>query len=485
MFLCNFVLKFRHLDPLMKINRLHILFLCAFLCLPVFSCQPDKVVEEEEVVLIPDEETEETEEPEEPEPIPEHQTFIITPDADGRAFIANDSLSPYLPGDTIYLKGVFTHVRIKELSGSEEKPIIVTNFPGETLIISNPTWNGGGYAQGMQVLGCRHLILGGESGASEFMIEGSTQASRGSFFCLNIREYSDNIEVRNMTILNGGMGIMAKTDPVLGSPESWHPNTTLNNLSIHDVYISGVSEEAMYIGHTAKRWGWDESGKGYNATNMEENPAHTYVEPIMWNQVAIYNNRIEDPELDGIQCSAIHGLHVYNNVVKNWGLKNNLYHSLGISVGGRATESNVHDNLLLGGTGESIQFFGEKNSSHKIHNNLIVGTQSSAIAIYDGGSPEITNNTIASIGGYAIKVNARSEQSPETVNAYHNVFIETLQLNREPWIRDFYIRRENGGLIEDRDNIKYETLQEADVDPDNYYQPNPTDTVIGKAGYRR
>lgn len=457
----------------MKGNYLYILFICLFIVLPLYACQSEII--KESVAPVP-------EEPKEPE----RRIFIITPDKNNRAYIRNDELTSYLPGDTIYLRGEFTNIAIDGIEGTAEQPIRISNYPGENLLISNPAWSGGGYSQGLHIVYSHHLIIGGESDPDDFTIEGSVvEGSRSAFFCVNIKNFTDNIEVKNITIRDGGIGIMAKTDPETDDPETWYPNTTLRNLSIHDVHITDTYGEAMYIGHTAKKWGWDENGKGYNATDSkEEKPGHTYILPVMWENVEIYNIKVENAGWDAIQCSAVHRLHVYNNVVKNWGNSNIYAQCAGLINGGRNTDTDFHDNLLFEGSGEAIQFFGDKGSIHRIYNNLIVDGRSTAIAVYDNGGPEITNNTIVNAGRYAINVNARNKEDPETVKVYNNVFIETLQIDREPWEKDFYFRTENNGIIEDIDNKKFEKIEDAMVDPDNYYQAL-AGSPIGNAGYRK
>jgi len=452
------------------------LFICFLVILPLSACQSDTIEESEPPVI---------EKPEEPEE-PEGRVIVITPNENNRAYIKNTEQTTYLPGDIIYLKGKFTHVWIEGIEGSVEKPIRIMNYPGERLLISNPGWSGGALAQGFHIIYSHHLVIGGESDPTDLVIEGSTvEGSRGPFFCVNIKNFSDNIELKNMTIRDGGMGIMAKTDPVKDNPETWHPNNTLKNLSIHDIHITDTSGEGMYIGHTAKKWGWDESGKGYNATDLDEEKAgHTYALPLLWENVEIYNMKVENSGWDAIQCSAIHGLHLHNNIAVNWGHRKVFGQCHGIINGGRNKDTYLHDNLLFNGYGEAIQFFGDKNSTHRLENNLIVGGKSTAIAVYDGGRVEITNNTIVDAGRYAVKANARKEKNPEVVWVNNNVFIEMLQINRESWATDFYFHTERGALIEDVGNKKFDDIKEAVVDSSNYYQPL-AGSPIGNAGYRK
>lgn len=451
-------------------------------CLALMNCH-DRIENEEEdnsgQQELPEQPAEEPE-----EPGTSTRTFTLSPGTDGRLAIRNDKNAPYEPGDIIYLQGKFEHISITDIKGSAERPIIITNYPGEPVVIGNPAWSKGSFAQGVHVINSQHIVLGGESRTSDFIIDGSVvEGARSSYFNLNLRKFTDNVEIKNMTILNGGMGIMAKTDPEIDQPETWHPNSQLNNLSIHDVIIKGVSEEAMYIGHTAVLWSWDENGKGYSTTMADRNLAHKTVRPIMWENVKIYDNYLEDIGNDGIQASAINHLEIYNNEINRWGLNKILYHSAGIIAGGYATYTNVHDNYVHDGWGEMFQFFGAGNSPHKVHNNLFVNSTSTGIAIYDEGEVEISNNTVVNCQGFSLKVNARKAKArTTTVNA--NVFIGSRIGKDNSRLTDIYINTEGGAIIKESGNFRFNSIKEARVDSAYFYQP-VSGSSIGKAGYKK
>lgn len=465
-------------------TEIYWLILLLFCChLSLCGCSKD---EKDDPVIPPVEKPEEPKEPEEPEPEPVIRTFTVTPNENGRLILSDTDNEQYQPGDTIFLRGVFKYISLDGLKGSTQEPILITNYPGEPVIIGNPAWDGGGFAQGIQITNCQHFILGGEYMPTDFIIEGSTnETARHAYFNLNLRKFTDNVEIRNMTIRNGGMGITAKTDPELEDLTTWHPNNKLENLTIHDVIISGASEEGMYLGHTALIWAWDGSGKGYNATYRDKvDPSHTIAEPIKWENIKVYNNYVEKTGNDAIQVVASDRVEIYDNEVTLWALNGISAHSGGILVGNRTTSTYIHDNYIHDGYGEMLQFFGDLNTSHRIHNNLFVNSTSNGIAIYDGSGPSITNNTIVHCNGYALKANARKITNAETVSLSNNVFIECLLEDRHPWITDIYVRKENGALVDDNGNMKFESVAEALVDSTNYYLPEPG-SFITKEGYRR
>lgn len=408
---------------------------------------------------------------------------IITPDSSGRINMYPDQTQKILPGSTIYLDGNFLSVHFTGLKGSAEHPIRITNYPGKKLVIGNPDWAGGAYSSAIQLLECQHIILGSENDAADFLIDGSTSKARSSYFGINLRPFTDNVEVKNITIKNGGTGILAKTDPKIDDPKTWYPNTVLENLSIHNVIITDVSTEAMYIGHTAVWWGWDETGKGYNAGPKPDNPSHTYVMPIKWKNVKIYQNHISNTGYDGIQASAIDQLEIYENEIANFGTKGTWGQNVGLIVGGRTTDTNVHDNYVHDGTGEIIEFHGsgENNSSHIIHNNLFVNSQSNGMGIYgliDAATVNITNNTIVGCQLFAIQVNGKYYETFVKLN--NNAFVKCYQ--KDPSSIN-YIRIMNNGKVEDSGNKLFDTLINAKIDPQNYYQPLPGSSM-GNAGYK-
>ncbi len=412
---------------------------------------------------------------------------IVTPDKDGRLGVDAQTARLCKPGDIIYLRGKFTSIWIEGLIGTPEKPIRISNYPSETVVIGNPSWNGGSYGEGMHLINCHYFILGGDKDASEFILDGSVKEGRYAYFNLALKPFTDNAEIKNITIRNGGMGIMAKTDPEINDPKTWGANTQLNNLSIHNVRIIGTSEEGMYIGHTAEVWGWTDKGEQFNATDVtERNPRYKYVQPIMWNNVKIYDNYLEGTGNDGIQTAAINGLEIYGNEVYKWGSNKVAYHSGGILVGGRTVNSNTHDNYVHDGYGEMYQFFGsgEGNTTHICNNNLLVGTTSNGMGIYGGANVQITNNTIARTDGYSMRINGRDIKRTGDHIISNNVFIESLLKNRSFFEKDGYIRTENGATVKETGNLRFDSVKKAKVNPDNFYQPLP-DATIGNAGYKK
>ncbi|MDQ0109395.1 Right handed beta helix region [Chitinophaga terrae (ex Kim and Jung 2007)] len=419
--------------------------------------------------------------------------YTLLPDADGRLVIDGAKV-PYKGGDVLNLKGKFSAIYISKLNGSVSSPIIIRNVPGSVTTIGNPNWDGGSWAEGISLVTCHYIMIGGDKSASDFIIDGSVKGNRGSYFNLVISKGSDNIEVRNLTIRNGGTGIWAKTDPVKSDPSTWYPNSTMQNLSIHGVVISGTDNEAMYIGHTATYWNLDvNTNNSYYGDPSGFTPGNQYVQPIKWNNVKIFNNKVSNGGADGIQTAAINNLEVYNNTVTNWGIKHNSSHNGGILIGGRTTNTYVHDNYVHDGWGELLQFFGsgENGAKHVFHNNLFVnnsvgGNDGVNLRGTDNPAVTFTNNTIAQTGGVSLRLNGEKGMKAAII-VNDNAFIQP-RMSGGSLAANAYVYTENGAqALEgagDKANARIATVDAAKVDVANFFLPLG-DSPLGVTGYRK
>ncbi|MCW3463955.1 right-handed parallel beta-helix repeat-containing protein [Chitinophaga nivalis] len=413
--------------------------------------------------------------------------FTLVPDANGRLLIDNAN-NYYQPGDILNLVGNFSGVYFYNFSGTAANPILIRNGAGAPTVIGNPAWNGGSWAEGLVFMNCHHIKLGGRNSKSDFVINGSTQPARDAYFDLILRNHTDNFEISNLTINNGGTGILAKTEPVLSDSASWYPNSYMQNLRIHDVTISGTQNESMYIGHTATYWNLSNNTPKYDTAFT---PGQFYVQPIKWNNVRIYNNYVTGSGADGIQTAAIDQLEVYNNEVTNWALQHNYGHNGGILIGGRTTNTNTHDNYVHDGWGEMCQFYGSGEfGTHIIHNNLFRDNQAENSGISMRGTQnaivQITHNTISKSGGALLRINGYTGQNgPQIVNA--NAFIQPRTAGGVIY-PSAYIYTENGGAVTEGTganvNTRFLTVAAANVDVNNYYLPN-AGSPMGASGYRK
>jgi hypothetical protein len=416
--------------------------------------------------------------------------FVLTPDGEGHLVI-DGKKHKYEPGDVLRLKGNFSGITISNLSGSAAAPIYIKNVAGAVTTVGNPNWNGGSWAGGLAFGNCHHIVLGGEKDRSSFVINGSTQPRREAYFNLVLADHTDNFEIRNMTIRNGGTGIWAKTDPKKGDASTWYPNSQMQNLSIHNVEIDGTNNEAMYIGHTATYWDLTAQAPHY-AAPADFAKGHDYVQPIKWQRVKIYDNYVHNIGADGIQTAAIDQLEIYSNEVTDWGKQHNSAHNGGILIGGRTTNTNTYDNYVHDGWGELCQFYGsgENGGTHIIHNNLFRDNQDQHDGVSlrgtEGATVKVTNNTIARTGGVCLRLNGFSGMTG-AVAVQENAFIQPRAAGGAVF-DNAYVYTENGAAASEgkgnKANTKFPTVKAARVDADNYYKPLNGSPLLF-TGYRK
>lgn len=411
--------------------------------------------------------------------------YTLVPDKHGRLTIDKGR---YRPGDILNLKGNFKSIYIANLNGTADKPIIIKNYRNTVVKIGEPAWNGGAYSAACEFVNCHYIRFGSQSDRDMIIINGSVKPAREAYRGLQIGGKSDNIEVCFLTITDGGNGIVAKTEPVKGDRSTVHPNLVMYNLMIHDITITGTKNEAMYIGHTATYWNHT-LHQPYYGSPSKFTPGHDYVQPARWKNVKIYNCFVSNTGLDGIQTAAIDGLEIFNNEVTNWGTQRNPAHNGGILIGGRTTNTYVHDNYVHDGWGECCQFYGsgENNASHVISNNLFTDNQSDGISMRgtDNAIVHITNNTVACTKGNSIRINGYTGMKGKQIVAANALIAPNGGVNISP---RFYIYVEQGGDasegIGNEENKKFKTASEAGVNTAEYYRPQQGSS-LGNAGYRK
>jgi hypothetical protein len=413
------------------------------------------------------------------------RTFTLVPDANGRLIIDNKA-GTYKPGDVINLKGTFKAVFISNMSGTATAPITFQNPTGSISYFGDPAWSGGGYPCALDFSNCHYIKVGSPNGKAYFVINGSTSAAREAYFNIHLGNHTDNFEIYNLSINNGGTGIVAKTEPVKGDATTAYPNSVMYNLKIHGISINNTRNEAMYIGHTATYWDLT-SWVPYYGTTAGMTAGHQYVQPIKWNGVKIYSNIVSNSGLDGIQTSAIDNLEINSNTVTNWATQHNSAHNGGILIGGRTTGTNTHDNIVRNGWGELCQFYGS-GTNHIIKNNMFADNVGDGVSMRGaaGAAVQFLNNTVANTGGNNLRINGYTGQTGTNI-VRGNVFIAPLKGVGTIYTK-YYIYTENGAVVSEGTgslaNFKFATVAASGATATNYYQiTNKTLTSGYTSGY--
>src|SRR5690606_28348804 len=146
-------------------------------------------------------------------------------------------------------------------------------------------------------------------------------------------------------------------DPVSTDPSAGRENFTMTNLTVRNNYIRDVAGGGRYIGNTSYHHGVVSNG--------------VTVWPHAVKGVRVHDNRVERTGWDGIQVASVtEDVAVYNNVIIDYGLRNELWQDSGLQIGPGSTGAYYNNIILRGhGTGAGINSQGH---SQIFYNNLIV-----------------------------------------------------------------------------------------------------------------
>ncbi|MEN7550717.1 PKD domain-containing protein [Rapidithrix thailandica] len=352
------------------------------------------------------------------------------------------------PGAVICLKGGvnYGYLRFLNLKGTEANPILIKNCNGQALVTNNKT-----SAYNLKFLYCKHFRLTGTGNSSvEYGIKLAGSKSQG----ITLDLFTTNFEVDHIEIHDIGFaGIMAKTDPNCNR-NSGRDDFTMYDINIHHNYIHDTEGEGMYIGNS------------FYANGMPSACGRLYPHSIIG--AKIHHNIVKNTGWDGIQVgSVIEGGEIYNNVVENYGYKNNATHGNGIQLG-EGTGGLCYNNLIKNGLNSGIHVLGYGNNV--VFNNIILDSKTFGI-FCDSRQPatpgdgfKFFNNTIINTGSDGMRIYAVDDNLTNLVK--NNIIINPGTYdeyeNDPSWKKgvDAYVRR----LKLDQPNL---------IVSDNYFSRTP------------
>ncbi|WP_343692552.1 PKD domain-containing protein [Chitinophaga sp.] len=340
--------------------------------------------------------------------------FLITPGADGGAYINGTNLGAK-PGDTVCIQsGNYAYIQFFNITGTAAKPIVFINCGGQVKI-----GNGGSY--GFVFNNAKYFKVTGTGSADlyGFSVDG---VSKKLNVGLGISKGCTDYEADHFEITNSEVGVMAKVNPDC-DVNNTYPTFSIRNVKLHDMYIHDVTGEGMYIGNTAP-----------NGETVTCNGVSTTVLPPRIYNLKIYNVITANTGWDGIQvASAPENVEIYNNKVSNYGVQNKGSQQAGIILGGESN-GKVYNNTIIKGTGNGIEVFGTGLSY--VYNNIlsdcgIDGTSIGQDAIFIDDRPTkqnykplqvyVMNNTIVNSGRDAIRM-----QNTNGTDGTGNIFANNL-----------------------------------------------------------
>jgi hypothetical protein len=322
------------------------------------------------------------------------------------------------PGDKICLMAGSTPKRdlfIRDLVGSAEAPILITNCGGQVIIgpesLTPPIDD---MYRGIRFIESRHFVLSGKGDPAHRY--GIYVRGTGTGMGVNLGGRSEYFRIESLEISHTDFaGIMSKTDPDC-NPIANRGNWTQHETYFDDNYIHDTAGEGLYIGSTA----YD----GYTNKDCNGDGVNDTLYPHAVEGVAITNNRIERTGWDGLQLgSATRDARISGNTIDDFGLEGVYGQTQGIQVGA-GTTGWVDRNVIRNGAGNGIFMAGD--GENFFVNNLIVRPDGYGIYIGNYGADPgegfyFYNNTIIEPGNDGIQ---NFNDDAVGSEAYNNLIVQ-------------------------------------------------------------
>ena len=421
--------------------------------------------------------------------------------------IDGDTLG-FQPGDTICLDAsvTYSYMKWENINGTQADPITIKNCGGQVHINAYvPPSNSTHLSRyGWKFHNSSFFKITGDGDPQhQYGIKVSTPGG----YHMKMEKFTTNFSISNVEIagnvpvtgnsLSGFAGIGVKTDPTcdgLSDRGVWE----MRDVRIHDNYIHDVGTEGLYIGY-GRYDGF------FNNDCPLSSGGHRFSIPHAIKGLRVFNNKIDNVGWDGIQVkNADHDAEIYNNVITNYGLRENGNHDEGLFIGD-GSEALIYNNWVDNGPGvkkgHGIQINGFGNT--KIFNNVVInlgvdefrptpppGTSpaynkkssiyinnnSSSYSVLKGGTFEVYNNTFVGAQDYGIEA-----FTPQPIDIKNNIFTG-YALNKESSIdhTPSLLTWQNASNIFDRSGATLNFIDAVNKD----FHLQPSSSAVG-AGVNR
>lgn len=308
--------------------------------------------------------------------------------------IDGERLDGLEPGTVVCLApGERPNLKISNVHGTPESPVIIRNDGGTTLI-TGQLFEAGiliGASTNLRITGTGVESHCGAHIASEdqncgIVIDGANKGVR----VLTNRGHVEGLEVDHLAILR--LSSQAETrgiavHPVLGQ--------TIAGVLIHHNHVTSSKAEAIYIGSEPRSLPWDELGK---VDRVEV--AYNLIEKIGW---------------DGIKVKvALSESRIHHNVIRDVGLARYDKHQSAITIA--MSVADVHDNQVTGAPEGIKSGRAVAGSTNQFHANVIADVGVFGIQAEDDGA-RIYNNTIVRSEGIGIRARGKNSHIFENLVA--------------------------------------------------------------------
>ncbi|MGN6394620.1 MAG: right-handed parallel beta-helix repeat-containing protein [Mucilaginibacter sp.] len=308
-----------------------------------------------------------------------------------------------LPGSVICIPaGKRGALLFKNLKGTADKPIIITNKGGQVVLTAAKT---AGYT--FKTSNCQYFKVKGDGVTGikyGFVVDGGNIG-------MTLDDLSSDFEIQNVEVRNSGFaGMMAKTDPTC-DVTTQRGHFTMKNVLLHHNYVHNTGGEGFYVGNSFY-------ADGVSASCGKVLPGEVV-------NAKIFNNLTDSTGCEGIQVgSAVSGCEIYGNTVNYPGIspfgpgQNN-----GIQVG-EGTGGKCYNNLVKNAPGNGIIVLGL--GDNLVFNNIVLNSGDNGIFADSRYTPgpdfRFINNTIITTASNGIKLNSETIPMNTVIN---NVIVNT------------------------------------------------------------
>ncbi|MFN6945703.1 MAG: right-handed parallel beta-helix repeat-containing protein [Cytophagaceae bacterium] len=289
------------------------------------------------------------------------------------------------PGDRICIMGGERRfLALRNFRGSRQDPLLFINCEGQ-VVVRNSDWH-----YGIRIDNSQYFRFSGTGDPEYEYGFYIAEASSPGIIGFTIGRMSSDMEIDHVRISNTGFaGLMIKTDPDCeGSPN--RGNFVQRNTVVHNMHVHDTNGEGIYIGFPH-----------YTGMIRECNGDSIRVFPHDLKGVKIYNNWVENTAREGIQVGcAVEDCEIYDNVIVNFGLRNENWQNSGLHLSTGTTGIVRHNTIKHGrGPGVWLNGFGD----NYFYNNVIFDVGKEGFLCHDslvreGTGYHILNNSIVSVG---------------------------------------------------------------------------------------
>lgn len=266
-------------------------------------------------------------------------TYNLIPDPiDSSTYIAPDVPNSYKPGDTLRLGLANTQVNLGNLIGTPSCPIVVTGPAGKKALIT----------QTLVCETCQYVKITGTNGpgaVNGIFIQQDPQIRQQTFFGIEVKGKSKNIEIEQVYEHNVDLGMVLETNENCDSTFNY-PYWINDSFNIHNNTIIGTWNEGIYDGNTSPDNAFYD--RRPSQCSIGNNPDSTvFYKPAKNGYSHIYNNYIDSTGRGGIQlANAASGIsEINNNIIKHSGMNGDDAQGTAISLG-LYSRAYVHDNTI-------------------------------------------------------------------------------------------------------------------------------------------